>query len=95
MLSRMKPISGCPAKSCGASNPQVRSPTPAERTKIPPEVMARKGVDDSESFCVYCRFVWFSPPPEPFRQVSPIPAGYLEENRFTVVDVHHPLKRRV
>ncbi|WP_437671157.1 hypothetical protein [Sorangium sp. So ce131] len=89
----MTPISGCPARSCRASNPSVRSLTHDERAKIPAEVMARKGADDSESICAYCGFVWFSPPPEPFRQLPPIPAGYLEENRFVVVDVRHPLKR--
>lgn len=31
---RIKLISECPAKSCGASTPQVRSPIPAERSKI-------------------------------------------------------------
>ncbi|WP_434042259.1 MULTISPECIES: hypothetical protein [Sorangium] len=90
----MKLISGCPAKTCRASHPQVRSLTQDERAKIPPEVMARKGAGDSESICVYCQFVWFSPPPDPFRPVFDTPAGYMEEERFAVVDVHHPMKRR-
>lgn len=71
----------CPAADCGGGYAGRLHSVTAEAVHLPPDILERRGPNDSIYTCSYCQFIWFQ------RSSSragfdPTPAGYYDNFRW-------------